>query len=223
MFIFSYTVSIKIIGDKNLLGYEFLEKTKATISSGLINEPIDEKTKIKFYIKYDNCLDVIESHEFLDRVEGKERERLIGLSEKELENIFSNFGYKLDRLTKEEVIFTKEIKGYEYINGSYFIGMKDNKLVIYKKDGEQSIRVVENEITNPRSESEAIITIEDIENKNNLLQTLYEGRKDYEFSNIQEAIDRAKSFCSWLSCTFVAHKKLKDFWILKFFCWIVIL
>ncbi len=196
IFVISYTFSIRIIKDKELFGESIFEKTQETLNFKMSDTVFSENTKVKFYLKYNNCLDSIEANESLDKGIRAEKNKLIGLSGQELESIFSNFGYKLDRLTKEEAVFTKNINVYDYDTDSYFIGIKGDYVVIYKKENSSSIRVVEDGVINPKSENSSRITIKDIENRGNFLKTLYEGNKDYQFSNIQDAVEYAKALCS---------------------------
>lgn len=194
----SYSLSISFFNE-NAFGKdngEILAETKQTSfikESGTI---VTKDTKFEFLVRYSNCLDYIKAEDKIDENIKVEKEVLLGLNEKQLEDIFKKFNYKLEQFTKNDAIFIKDVEGFNYSVDSYFPGIKDSKMVIYKKEKDGSIRVVENEIINPKTENNSILTIRDIQDRGNLLKTLYFGDKDYQKSNIQDAIDLAQSLCS---------------------------
>ncbi|MEG1254685.1 hypothetical protein [Clostridium sp.] len=196
VFLLSYTVSISFLKNSENKGLGLFGEARQTSSLNGGDVVISEDSKIKFVLNYKNCLDTVYINEKLDQPIKVEQDKLIGINEIEAEKIFSNFGYKLDRFTKEEVIFVKDIDGYNYKEDSYFIGVKDNYIAIYKKEADGSLKVIEAKISNPKDESGSYLQVKDIENRGNLLKTFYEGHEDYQFSNIQEAIEYAQALCS---------------------------
>jgi len=199
LFTASYALSLSFI-NKGTHGdnpdESVLAETKETSfikENGVI---ITKDTKLEFLVRYANCLDYIKADNKIDESIKIEKEKLIGLNESQLEEIFKKFGYKLQQFTKNDAIFIKEVAGYNYSPDNYFIGIKDNNMVIYKKEKDESIRVVESKIINPKREDNSNITLKDIEDKGNLLKSLYYGDKDYQFSNIQDAVEYGQSLCS---------------------------
>jgi hypothetical protein len=202
IFTASYSLSINLFKDgksEKDHNEDILSETRQTSfikESGVI---VTKDTKLEFLVKYANCLDYIKADDRIDKkikIAIENKDNLIGLNESQLEGLVKNLGYTLQQFTKNDAIFIKEVPGFNYTVESYFIGIKDNNMVIYKKEKDESIRVVENSIINPRSENNSIIILKDIEDKGNLLETLYYGDKDYQFSNIQDAIEYAQSLCS---------------------------
>lgn len=190
MFFGGYYIYVSVATDNN-----------STQISQNINEDSIATSKMKandtinFLIKYNNCNDFIEDIKMKKLVE-KDKEKLIGLKESELEAIFKEYGYKLDKLVENEINFIKEIAEYEYQAGSYFIGISGENVVIYNKKADGNIVVVQNSIEDVRSESGEVITLDKLKDKGNLIDTLYLGRKQYEFTSKEEAIEYAKALCS---------------------------
>lgn len=190
MFFGGYYIYVSVATDNN-----------STQISQNINEDSIATSKMKandtinFLIKYNNCNDFIEDIKMKKLVE-KDKEKLIGLKESELEAIFKEYGYKLDKLVENEINFIKEIAEYEYQAGSYFIGISGENVVIYNKKSDGNIVVVQNSIEDVRSESGEVITLDKLKDKGNLIDTLYLGRKQYEFTSKEEAIEYAKALCS---------------------------
>jgi len=196
-FAVSYSLSINYFkGNKNINNNEVLAETKQTSFVKESGTLVAKDTKLEFLIRYSNCLDFINADNKIDESINIDKEKLLGLNEKDLEEIFKKFNYKLEQFTKNDAIFVKDVEGYKYAPDNYFIGIKDEKIVVYKKEKDGKIRVVEKQILNPKSENNSILTIKDIEDKGNLLKTLYFGDKDYQKSNIKDVIDLAQSLCS---------------------------
>lgn len=199
IFTASYSLSINLFrGAKNIddNSADILSETKQTSfikESGVV---VTRDTKLEFLVKYANCLDFIKADNKIDETINVDKEKLLGLNESQLEEIFKKFGYNLQQFTKNDVIFIKDVPGYNYAPDTYFIGIKDENMVIYNKEKNESIRIVESKIINPKAEDNSNITLKDIEDKGNLLKTLYYGDKDYQFSNVQDAIEYAQSLCS---------------------------
>jgi len=198
VFLLSYTVSIAFLrsskdGGPGILG----EATQASFLN-MNDAIISDESNIEFMLNYKNSLDKIKVNNKLDQNINKvEKDNLIGLNQEQAEKIFSSFGYNIEKFTKEDVIFVKDIEGYDYKKDSYFIGIKDENIVIYSKDSNGTIKIVEEKILNPKDDSgQSYLKTNDIENKGNLLRTFYEGHKDYQFSNIQEAMEYAQALCS---------------------------
>jgi hypothetical protein len=199
IFTVSYSLSINLFrGAKNIddNSEDILSETRQTCfikESGVV---VTRDTKLEFLVKYANCLDFIKADNKIDETINIDKEKLLGLNESQLEEIFKKFGYNLQQFTKNDVIFVKDVPGYNYATDTYFIGIKDQNMVIYNKEKNESIRIVESKIINPKAEDNSNITLKDIEDKGNLLKTLYYGDKDYQFSNVQDAIEYAQSLCS---------------------------
>jgi hypothetical protein len=199
IFTTSYSLSINLFKGREKMkdnNTDILSETRQTSyikESGVV---VTKDTKLEFLVKYANCLDYIKADNKIDETINIDKEKLLGLNESQLEEIFKKFGYNLQQFTKIDAIFIKEVPGYNYAIDTYFIGIKDNNMVIYTKEKNESIRVVEGNIVNPKTENNSSITLKDIEDKGNLLKTLYYGDKDYQFSNIQDAIEYAQSLCS---------------------------
>lgn len=158
---------------------------------------ISEKSNIEFVLNYKNSLDKVKINDKLDQTINVEKDDLIGLNQEQAEKIFSSFGYKIEKFAKENVVFVKDVEGYNYKEDSYFIGIKDENIVVYNKDSNGAIKVVEEKLLNPKDDGgQSYLKINDIENRGNLLRTFYEGHKDYQFSNIQEAMEYAQALCS---------------------------
>jgi len=198
VFLLSYTVSIAFLrsskdGGAGILG----EATQASFLN-MNDVVISDKSNIEFMLNYKNSLNKIKVNDKLDQNINKvEKDNLIGLNQEQVEKIFSSFGYNIEKFTKEDVIFVKDIEGYDYKKDSYFIGIEDENIVIYSKDSNGTIKIVEEKILNPKDDSgQSYLKTNDIENKGNLLRTFYEGHKDYQFSNIQEAMEYAQALCS---------------------------
>lgn len=195
VFLLSYTVSVSILrGNDGILG--FLGDSKETSSIADENAVIDKDTDIKFVLNYENCINKVIANEALDQPINVEQDKLLGLTKNEADKIFSSFGYKIDEFSGDEVIFEKSISGYSYSKGSYFIGVADNNVVIYKKNSNDILEIAQDKIINPKGEGETYLQLKDIENRGNLLKTFYEGKADYQFSDIQEAIEYAQALCS---------------------------
>ncbi len=197
VFLISYTVSVtsfKNSKDKEegLLGDA--AQTSFMKSNDIL---ISDTSKIKFLLKYKNSLNSVDVSSNLEQPINVELDKLIGLNEEEAVKIFSNFGYKIERFTKEDVIFIKVIEGFNYKVDSYFIGIKDEYISIYKKELNGDIVVVEEKILNPKDyNNQSYLQVKDIEDRGNLLKSFYEGSEDYQFSNIQDAIEYAQALCS---------------------------
>lgn len=197
-FTISYSLSMDFFKGNNLEKddnevYTEAKQTSFIKESGTI---VTKDTKFEFLVRYSNCLDYIKADNKIDENIKVDKEVLLGLNESQLEDIFKKFNYKLEQFTKNDAIFIKDIEGYNYSIDSYFPGIKDDKIVIYKKEKDGTIRVVEKEIINQKTESNSVLTINDIQDRGNLLKTLYFGDKDYQKSNIQDAVDLAQSLCS---------------------------
>ena len=195
VFLISYTVSISILkGNNGVLG--FLGEAKETSTLANDNVKINKNTEIKFVLNYGNCINKVKATEALDQPINVEQDKLLGLTEKEADKIFSSFGYNIEKFSKEEVVFEKHIPGFDYNYDTYFIGVSDDYVVIYKKNNNNTIEIAQDKIINPKGEEETYLQVKDIENRGNLLKTFYEGKADYQFSNIQEAIEYAQALCS---------------------------
>lgn len=195
VFLISYTVSISILrGNDGVFG--FLGEAKQTSTLAEDNRVINKDTDIKFVLNYTNCINKVEVNEALDQPINLEQDKLEGLTEKDADKIFSNFGYVIDKFSEAEVVFEKSIPGFNYSNDSYFIGISEEYVVIYKKNSNETIEIAQDKILNPKGYEDTYLQVKDIENKGNLLKTLYEGKSDYQFSNIQEAIEYAQALCS---------------------------
>ena len=197
-FTISYSLSMDFFKGNNLEKddnevYTEAKQTSFIKESGTI---VTKDTKFEFLVRYSNCLDYIKADNKIDENIKVDKEVLLGLNESQLEDIFKKFNYKLEQFTKNDAIFIKDVEGYNYSIDSYFPGIKDDKIVIYKKEKDGTIRVVEKEIINPKTENNSVLTINDIQDRGNLLKTLYFGDKDYQKSNIQDAVDLAQSLCS---------------------------
>lgn len=197
-FTISYSLSMDFFKGNNLEKddnevYTEAKQTSFIKESGTI---VTKDTKFEFLVRYSSCLDYIKADNKIDENIKVDKEVLLGLNESQLEDIFKKFNYKLEQFTKNDAIFIKDIEGYNYSIDSYFPGIKDDKIVIYKKEKDGTIRVVEKEIINPKTENNSVLTINDIQDRGNLLKTLYFGDKDYQKSNIQDAVDLAQSLCS---------------------------
>ena len=59
-----------------------------------------------------------------------------------------------------------------------------------------SITVEEPSIKNVRSEENKGITLDYIKDKGNLIESLYKGKKEYQFKTKEEAIQYAQALCS---------------------------
>lgn len=198
VFLLSYTVSIAFLRSSKDGGSGILGEAAQASFLNMNDVVISDKSNIEFMLNYKNSLDKIKVNDKLDQNINKvEKDNLIGLNQEQAEKIFSSFGYNIEKFTKEDVIFVKDIEGYDYKKDSYFIGIEDENIVIYSKDSNGTIKIVEEKILNPKDDSgQSYLKTNDIENKGNLLRTFYEGHKDYQFSNIQEAMEYAQALCS---------------------------
>ncbi len=195
VFLLSYTVSISILrGNDGILG--FLGSAKQTNTLAEDNVIINKNTEIKFVLNYENCINKVKASEALDQPINVEQDKLLGLTEKEAEKIFSSFGYKIDKFSSDEVVFEKSIPGFSYNDDSYFIGVAEDNVVIYKKNNNDTMEIAQDKIINPKGDGTTYLQVKDIENRGNLLKTFYEGKADYQFSDIQEAIEYAQALCS---------------------------
>lgn len=195
VFLLSYTVSISILrGNDGILG--FLGNAKEANTLAEDNVIINKNTEIKFVLNYENCINKVKASEALDQPINVEQDKLLGLTEKEAEKIFSSFGYKIDKFSSDEVLLEKSIPGFSYNEDSYFIGVAEDNVVIYKKNNNDTIEIAQDKIINPKGDGTTYLQIKDIENRGNLLKTFYEGKADYQFSDIQEAIEYAQALCS---------------------------
>lgn len=195
VFLLSYTVSVGILrGNNGILS--FLGDAKETSGFTGENAMINKDTKIKFVLNYENCINKIESTEALDQPINLEQDKLLGLTRSEADKIFSSFGYKINKFSSDEVIFEKNIPGFNYSKDCYFIGIANNNVVIYKKNSINTLEIAQDKIINPKGDGETYLGVKDIENRGNLLKTFYEGKADYQFSDIQEAIEYAQALCS---------------------------
>lgn len=195
VFLLSYTVSIGILrGNDGILG--FLGDAKETNAFGEDNTIINKDTEIKFVLNYGNCINKVKASENLEQPINVEQDKLLGLTEKEADKIFSNFGYTVDKFSSDEVVFEKNIPGFKYEDEFYFIGVAEDNVVIYKKNSNETIEIAQDQIINPKGDGTSYLQIKDIENRGNLLKTFYEGKADYQFSDIQEAIEYAQALCS---------------------------
>ncbi len=197
VFLLSYTVSIAFLRSSKDGGAGIFSQATQASFMNMNDVVISEKSNIEFILNYKNSLDKVKINDKLDQIVNVEKNDLIGLNQEQAEKIFSSFGYKIEKFTKEDVLFTKDVEGYTYKEDSYFIGIKDKDIVIYNKDSNGKISIVQEEILNPKDDSgQSYLQINDIENRGNLLRTFYEGHKDYQFSNIQEAMEYAQALCS---------------------------
>ncbi len=197
VFLLSYTVSIAFLRSSKDGGAGILGEASQASFLNMNDVLISDKSNIEFMLNYKNSLGKVKINDKLDKTINVEKDNLIGLNQEQAEKIFSSFGYKVEKFTKEDIIFVKDIEGYSYKEDSYFIGIKDENIVIYNKDSNGTIKVVEEKILNPKDDSgQSYLKINDIENRGNLLRTFYEGHKDYQFSNIQEAMEYAQALCS---------------------------
>lgn len=195
VFLLSYTVSVGILnGGKGRFGFlGEARQTNALVDSDAL---IQKDTDIKFLLNYTNCINKIPVNDSLDQPINVEQDKLLGLSEKEMKEIFSNFGYRVEKFSKEEVILEKDIPGFNYSNDCYFIGVNNENIVIYKKNDNGIVEIAKEHIVNPKGDEGDYLNVKDIENRGNLLKTFYEGKADYQFSDIQEAIEYAQALCS---------------------------
>lgn len=195
VFLLSYTVSISVLrGNDGILG--FLGDAKETNALGEGSAIINKDTEVKFVLNYGNCINKVKASENLEQPINVEQDKLLGLTEKEADKIFSSFGYKVDKFSSDEVVFEKSIPGFKYENESYFIGVAEENVVIYKSNSNDTIEIAQDKIINPKGDGTSYLQIKDIENRGNLLKTFYEGKADYQFSDIQEAIEYAQALCS---------------------------
>ena len=98
VFLLSYTVSIGILrGNDGILG--FLGDAKETNAFGEDNTIINKDTEIKFVLNYGNCINKVKASENLEQPINVEQDKLLGLTEKEADKIFSNFGYTVDKFS----------------------------------------------------------------------------------------------------------------------------
>lgn len=197
VFLISYTVSIAFLRSSKERGTGILGEATQASFMNMNDAVISEKSNIEFILNYKNSLDKVKINDKLDQTINVKKDDLIGLNQEQAEKIFSSFGYKIEKFTKENVVFIKDVEGYNYKEDSYFIGIKDENIVIYNKDSNGAIKVVEEKLLNPKDDGgQSYFNINDIENRGNLLRTFYEGHKDYQFSNIQEAMEYAQALCS---------------------------
>jgi len=197
VFLLSYTVSIAFLRSSKERGTGILGEATQASFMNMNDVVISEKSNIEFILNYKNSLDKVKINDKLDQTINVKKDDLIGLNQEQAEKIFSSFGYKIENFTKENVVFIKDVEGYNYKEDSYFIGIKDENIVIYNKDSNGAIKVVEEKLLNPKDDGgQSYLKINDIENRGNLLRTFYEGHKDYQFSNIQEAMEYAQALCS---------------------------
>lgn len=190
IFLSSYFIYTNILSKENV--YSLAKEASSTNSKPL---KFNSKNKIEFFIKYSNCKDFIEDIQMTEMVE-RDKDKLNGLKEPELEEIYKSYGYKLEKFTKDQIIFIKEIEGYNYEDNSYFIGIGENNVVIYNKKQDENIAIEEPLIKNVRSEEDKAITLDYIKDKGNLMESLYKGKKEYQFKTKEEAIEYAQALCS---------------------------
>lgn len=196
VFLLSYTVSTAFLRSSKD-GSGILGEATQSSFMNMSDVVISEKSNIEFMLNYKNSLDKVKINDKLDQTIKVKKDDLIGLNQEQAEKIFSSFGYRIEKFAYEDVVFVKDVEGYNYKADSYFIGIKGENIVIYNKDSNGTIKVAEEKITNPKDEDgQLYLKINDIENRGNLLRTFYEGHKDYQFSNIQEAIEYAQALCS---------------------------
>lgn len=194
-FLLSYTITINILEKSKNGEFTFFGEAKEASSVG--NKTVITKdSEIKFILNYKNSLDTVYLNDKLSQSLQVDKSKLIGLNSDEIDEIFSNFGYKVKGFTENEVVLTKNMNCYNYDKDSYFIGINGGFISIMKVDKDDKIIVAEEKIVNPKAGEEAYLQIKDIENKGNLLKSFYEGCKDYQFSNIQDAINYAQALCS---------------------------
>lgn len=194
VFLLSYTITVGIMNVKETGSFALFGDARE--ASNISGEVISGDSNLNFILKYKNSLDEVPLSDKLTQTLPVKQENLIGLDSKEVEDIFSNFGYRVDKFSNKDVVFVKEIGGFQYEKGSYFIGINNNYISVLKINDDGSTEVAKETIENPKSEEETFLQVKDIENKGNLLKTLYEGCGDYQFSNIQEAIEYAQALCS---------------------------
>lgn len=196
VFLASYTITVGVLGDiyggKDLFSTNSIKTNAEVKGEGLVNDT----TSFKFKLKYKNSSDEVEANEKLSRLMPVDMEKLKGLNAEELNEIYLNFGYKVHKFTPEEIVLIKDMDGFNYQTDSFFIGINNNFISILKKNDNNEVEVVTEKISNPKSEEGSYISVKDIENKGNLLKTIYEGCEGYQFSNIQEAIEYAQALCS---------------------------
>ncbi|GAA0114482.1 hypothetical protein [Clostridium senegalense] len=181
-------------------GYSFyinIAKNKQvdTLTKEVSSANIKDNTVVEFLIKYSNCNNFINDDKMMKLVE-KDKDKIKDLKEGQLEEIYKGYGYKLDKHTSNKITFIKEIPGYAYESGKYFIGINENKVVIYNKKEDNNLVVVENMVPNVRSEDKRPITLENLKDKGNLIESFYEGKKEYQFDDKESALEYAKALCS---------------------------
>ncbi|WP_040330248.1 hypothetical protein [Clostridium ihumii] len=186
LFISSYTIS----------RYNFKDKDVNTLTKETASQNIkSEGAEIKFLIKYSNCNDFIED-EKMNKIVEKDKDKLKGLTQKELEEIYKEYNYKLSKCIDNKIEFVKDIEGYQYGNGKFFIGISGEKVVIYNRNQEGNLIIAESVVPNGRSEDQRPIKLNNIKDKGNLTETLYEGKKEYQFDTKEEALEYAKALCN---------------------------
>ncbi|MGL4730084.1 MAG: hypothetical protein ACRCW0_00690 [Clostridium sp.] len=171
------------------------KKEVDTLTKEVSSKSIKESTIVEFLIKYENCNDFINDVKMTELVE-KDKKKIKDLKEAQLEEIYKGYGYKLEKRTADRITFVKEVPGYAYESGKYFVGIGGEKVVIYNKKQDGNTVIVESMVPNVRSEDQRPITLENLKDKGNLIDSFYEGKKEYEFNSKEEALEYAKALCS---------------------------
>lgn len=180
--IFSLSCYICITGFQNAnMKKELLqvkEKNKETVkANSSVATVVSEKAKIIFKIKYNK------SGEYQTEREQSAGE-LYGKNKDEIQNIYKNAGYKIEKFNAQQVILVKEMD--KYAPDKYVLGIKDGLIAIYKTD-KQGNMFIENKDTD-------ITDIKTKKLKEEDIKLLTKGDKYFQCNTREEAQSRLEDY-----------------------------
>jgi len=106
VFLLSYTVSIAFLRSSKDGGAGILGEASQASFLNMNDVLISDKSNIEFMLNYKNSLGKVKINDKLDKTINVEKDNLIGLNQEQAEKIFSSFGYKVEKFTKEDIIRT---------------------------------------------------------------------------------------------------------------------
>ncbi len=170
------TINFSMKKSSDLDGKDLKNAKVVLNEDGENGEITTEDTLIVLNMKFNSNKDTISKEE-------KAGDKYNNLTKSEIEAKFKNLGFTIDKFTKEKVVLNKESF---YLPNKYVIGIKENKICIYKTDEYGDLKV--------ESQDDIFKDMDANKLPDKEREFLFKGHVNYQFDTKEEAISAVDDY-----------------------------